>query len=589
MKIQLTSLISILLFSSADITAGATSTPKCRCLPTEPCWPSAAAWKALNVSIDGNLVAVRPFAHVCHDPTYNSDECQTAKRMSNESLWLSANPGAVQTANWASLPLRNETCYVNSAQFVSCGQGRISLYSAVVRKPAHIQAAVRFIKKHNVRLAIKNTGHCYLGRSVAPDSLQILTHNLKGIEFVDDFKPKGCSNDTGYGSAVTMGAGVQLKELYTTLGERNLTAVLGAAHTVGAAGGYIQGGGHSPLGPWKGMAADNALEFTVVTAKGQVVVANDFQNSDLFWALRGGGGGSWGVVSSVTIRTFPDPPTAVQSLAISSANDTAFWDFVEEFHAKLPAVNDAGGSGYYFLTAAAPGNISTLIIGLFFAGHTNDTIMAEVMDPLLEYANLTLGSSSVVASRFQAPAFKYVINEILPRDSDTGGATVHLGSRLVSRDFLSRRAGATKLTAALKKAFAPGIGAGGSFTGHLVAGGQVARNAELNVAVNPAWRRTVTHLVGGVSWSQNATVEEQLEVERRVTEEMVPLLAELEPDMGAYLNEADAFEQNFQRSFWGDNYPRLREVKKRWDPEGIFITRAGVGSEDWDEEGLCRV
>ena len=509
--------------------------------------------------------------------------------MSNESLWLSASPGAVQTGNWASLPLRSETCYVNSARSVPCGQGRISLYSAVVRKTKHIQAAVRFVRKHNVRLAIKNTGHSYLGRSVAPDSLQILTHNFKGIEFVDDFKPKGCSNNTSYGPAVTISAGVQLKELYTTLGERNLTAMLGAAHTVGAAGGYIQGGGHSPLGPWKGMAADNALEFTVVSAKGEVFVANDFQNSDLFWALRGGGGGSWGVASSVTIRTFPDPPTAVQSLVISAANDTAFWGFVEEFHAKLPLVNDAGGSRYYFLTAGTPGNISTLTIGLFFAGHTNDMIMAEVMDPLVEYANVTLGSSSVVTMRFQAPAFKYVINELLPGDSDTGGSIAHLGSRPVSRGFLSRRAGDAKLTEALKKVFGPGVGAGGSFTGHLVAGGQVARNAKLDVAVNPVWRRTVTHLAGGVSWSQNATVEEQREVERRVTEEMVPLLVELEPDMGAYLNEADANERDFQRSFWGDHYPRLREVKKRWDPEGIFITRVDVGSEDWDGEGLCRV
>jgi FAD/FMN-containing dehydrogenase len=188
--------------------------------------------------------------------------------MSNNSLWLSANPGAVQIANWASWPQRNETCYVDTARSVPCGQGRISLYSVVARKAEHIQAAVRFVKRHNIRLAIKNTGHCFLGRSVAPDSLQILTHNLKSIDFVDNFKPQGCTTGrAGYGSAVTIGAGVQLKDLYTALGQRNLTAVIGASHTVGAAGGYIQGGGHSPLGPWKGMAVDNALEFTVVTAK----------------------------------------------------------------------------------------------------------------------------------------------------------------------------------------------------------------------------------------------------------------------------------------------------------------------------------
>ena len=323
--------------------------------------------------------------------------------------------------------------------------------------------------------------------------------------------------------------------------------------------------------------------------QGSLVVANDFQNSDLFWALRGGGGGSWGVVLSVTIRTFPDPPVVVQSLTISSANYTAFWDLVEEFHVKLPEVDDAGGSGYYFLTGAAAGNVSSLAMALFFVGQTNETVVAELLDPLIEYANKTLGASSVVGRRVQAPAFRFLMDELLLGDSDTSGAIVRVGSRLVSRDLLSHRAGAAALTDALWQVFAPGVGAGGLITGHVVAGGQVARNAGLDVAVNPAWRRTLTHLVGGVSWPQGATVAEQRALERTVTEVMVPLFARLEPDMGAYLNEADANERDFQRSFWGKNYPRLREVKKKWDPKGIFITRRGVGSEDWDEEGFCRV
>jgi FAD/FMN-containing dehydrogenase len=318
-------------------------------------------------------------------------------------------------------------------------------------------------------------------------------------------------------------------------------------------------------------------------------VANNFQNSDLFWALRGGGGGSWGVVLNVTIRTFPDPPVAVQSLTVSTANYTGFWNFVEEFHAQLPAVDDAGGSGYYFLSSAAAGNVSNIRIALFFVGHTNETAMAKVMDPLIQYANETLGSSSVVSLRSQAPAFKYVIDVLLPGDSDTGGGIARIGSRLVSRRLLSRRTGAAALMDSFKQFFAPGIGAGATITGHVVAGGQVARNARLDVAVNPAWRRTLTHLAGGLSWPSTATVEEQRAVERRITDVVVPLFSRLEPDMGAYLNEADASERDFQRSFWGDNYPRLRKVKKRWDPEGIFITRKGVGSEDWDEDGLCRV
>lgn len=59
-------------------------------------------------------------------------------------------------------------------------------------------------------------------------------------------------------------------------------------------------------------------------------------------------------------------------------------------------------------------------------------------------------------------------------------------------------------------------------------------------------------------------------------------------DSGAYSNEADVREPNFQRTFFGDNYGRLRGVKRRYDPDGMFIVGAGVGSEEWDEYGICR-
>jgi FAD/FMN-containing dehydrogenase len=147
-----------------------------------------------------------------------------------------------------------------------CKQGRISLYSAVVQNARHIQEAVRFAKRHNIRLAIKNSGHDFLGRSAAPNSLQILTNRMKGLQLVDDFVPKGAPKHKGEGPAVTLDAGISLQEMYAALGKRNRTVVGGSAHTVGPTGGYIQGGGHSFLSPWKGMASDNALEFSVVTA-----------------------------------------------------------------------------------------------------------------------------------------------------------------------------------------------------------------------------------------------------------------------------------------------------------------------------------
>ncbi|KAG8425075.1 hypothetical protein J3458_001815 [Metarhizium acridum] len=151
---------------------------------------------------------------------------------------------------------------------------------------------------------------------------------MKSMAFTNRFVPEGAAGSTSesFGSAVTIGAGVQLKELYVAATKHNVTVVAGVAHTVGGGGGYIQGGGHSPLGNWKEMASVNALEFKVVNAKGELVTANNYKNKDLFWALRGGGGGTFGVVVSVTISTFPDVPSSFVSFGFGTlaANSSAY-------------------------------------------------------------------------------------------------------------------------------------------------------------------------------------------------------------------------------------------------------------------------
>ena len=176
--------------------------------------------------------------------------------------------GALQWENWEAWPEQNQQCYVESPRSVPCAQGRVSLYSAEVESVAHIQAAVNFAVAHNIKLAIKNTGHDFLGRSSAPDSLQISTYKIKNITVLDNFVPSVPSGTKAPASvkAVTLGAGVQQHEMYTYLATQGVMVVGGSSNTVGITGGYIQGGGHSIMGWIAGMASDNALEFKVVTA-----------------------------------------------------------------------------------------------------------------------------------------------------------------------------------------------------------------------------------------------------------------------------------------------------------------------------------
>jgi len=66
-------------------------------------------------------------------------------------------------------------------------------------------------------------------------------------------------------------------------------------------------------------------------------------------------------------------------------------------------------------------------------------------------------------------------------------------------------------------------------------------------------------------------------------------LRKIAPDAGSYVSETNFFEPSWQRSFWGPNYPKLRAIKAKYDPDGLFFVHHGVGSEDWSADGFTRL
>ena len=145
-----------------------------------------------------------------------------------------------------SLCLRNGT---------ECAQGNVPIYAINATQPSHIRAGIQFASKNNLKLVIKSTGHDLLGRSTAKGSLLLWTHYFRDMSFTDSFSVGG----RDLGSAVTVGSGVTLDELYSKCGERGKFVVAGNSRTVAAAGGFIQGGGHSSFSPVFGLAVDNVL------------------------------------------------------------------------------------------------------------------------------------------------------------------------------------------------------------------------------------------------------------------------------------------------------------------------------------------
>lgn len=132
----------------------------------------------------------------------------------------------------------------------------------------------------------RNTGHEWVGRSSGAGSLSIWTHWLKSFEYVPEYS-QGQYNE----GAARVGAGLEAWELFKYMDMYNMTMVVSGSNTVGSYGGWMAGGGHSLMTSYHGLGADQPLSLDVVTADGRFVTADPFTNTDLFYAMRGGGGG----------------------------------------------------------------------------------------------------------------------------------------------------------------------------------------------------------------------------------------------------------------------------------------------------------
>ncbi len=201
-----------------------------------------------------------------------------------------------------------------------------SAYAVLAASSADVAAAVNFAREHRVRLVVKGGGHSYLGTSNAPDSLLIWTRpNMAAVEVLDSFVPQGATGAAEPEPAVSVGAGAIWMDAYnavTTVAGRYVQG--GGCTTVGV-GGLTLGGGFGSFSKGFGTAAANLLEAEVVTADGTVRIVNAFQDPDLFWALKGGGGGTFGVVTRFTLRTHELPGYfGGVSATISASSDAAY-------------------------------------------------------------------------------------------------------------------------------------------------------------------------------------------------------------------------------------------------------------------------
>lgn len=398
---------------------------------------------------------------------------------------------------------------------------------------------------------------------------------MKSIKIVNKY------SDAYYkGPAITLGAGVQGYEAMAAARARKLVIVGGECSTVGVVGGYTQGGGHSALSTNFGLAADQTLSIDVVTADGRLVTATRSRNSDLYWALSGGGGGNYGVVVSMTVKAYPDAIVSGATVKFFSppTDKDTFYAAIEKFHELLPAMVDAGTMVVYYFASAF------FQIAPITAYNKTKEEVETILAPFV--AALTQLGVEFEVSYTQSATYEDHYDTYfgpLPYGNIQVGIAQY-GGRLIPRETITSNL--TNFMAAARSIAEDGttfIGVGTDVSGPA---------SKVSNSVLPAWRKTLVHATLTLPWDFNpAKWGLMLELQTKMTNSIMPQIEAVTPNSGAYMNEADFRQPRFEQEFFGENYKKLLSIKKKYDPTNLFWAIKAVGSDAWNvaaDGRMCR-
>lgn len=417
----------------------------------------------------------------------------------------------------------------------------------------------------------------FTGKSTGKGALSLWTYNLKDSEIITNFKSKAYS-----GPAIRIGAGMSGAEADVASHAAGYHIVAGDCPTVGVAGGYAQGGGHSPLLSNYGMGADQVLEWDVVTPTGDHITVSPDQNSDLYWAISGGGGGTFGVVLSMTYKMYPDTIVGGASLSFNSSVTSLdnLWAAVDAFHAAVPAFVDTGATFLYLIS-----NTSFTLATATSPGDTGEQVQAKLA-PFTSFLDKTGIPYDLVPTTFNS-YFDHASHYFGPFPYGYFPSSQLASSRLVQRPTITN----PDSNAALGKALRT-ITQSGDFSLTLLAFNGSLANPDVSAnSISPAWRGGNVQMLITGEWDFTIPRSAMLEREDVLTNTVVPLIESVTPNSGTYLNEANYRQPNWQYTLYNINYPRLLSIKRKYDPLSLLYGLTSVGSEAWvsDAEGrLCR-
>jgi hypothetical protein len=592
--------------------------------PSDAAWPSPSAWKQLNEAVGGNLFPVDfPLLVLGNDPL--SAAAKSLEENLKNPYYVGDQPGLTQTLGW-----------------VDAWATKPSVYGVAVRNAHDIAEAVNFARDHDLRLVVKGGGHSYQGTSNAPDSLLIWTRHMNDITMHDAFVPQGCEHTLLPQPAVTLGAGTIWMQAYDAVATKGGKYVQGGGCTTVGVAGLIQSGGFGSHSKHYGTAAGSLLEAEIVTADGQIRTANACTNSDLFWALKGGGGGSYGVVSRLTLRTHDLPEFfGAANFTVHAASDDSYRRLIRQFvgfyHEHLQ--NDHWGEQAHvnpdnklvinmvsqgldaeqarstwqpFLdwVARSPHDFSIegrVIIGSMPARGWWSVEMWKEHWPELVFPN---PSGGPLLQLFDAALGHLHWQPALTIDPRPGAGpnnawwkgdggqvgwfiwgyqSLWLPEALLENDAHERLADA--LFASSRH-----TGVELHFNKGLAGAPPDAITRASETATNPsvltAFALAIAGDAEGSAYPGIAGHEPSVAKARKAAQRVDTAMSQLRalvPEPGAYVSESNYFEKGWQQAYWGSNHARLAEIKKKYDPNGLFFVHNGVGSEQWSADGFTRL
>lgn len=569
--------------------------PLRRVRPGEPGWPSDADWAGLDRAVGGSLIRPEPLLGPCRLDD-SGTACKELLKHINNPMFIGDQPSGTQVSGWYKAWSPAPSAYVVRA-----------------RGAADIASAVNFARRHSLRLAVKGGGHSYQGTSTAADSLLIWTRSMNAVDVHAGFVPAGCTMAPV--PAVSLGAGAMWIDAYDAVTTKAARYVQGGGCTSVGVAGLVQSGGFGSNSKMFGTAAASLLEAEVVTADGAVLIVNECRNPDLYWALKGGGGGSFGAVARLTLRTHELPEfMGAAGATIKAGSDTAFRQLIDRFleHYASDLFNPHWGE------QASVKSSNELKITMVSAG-LDPQATGAALAPFFEWAR-TLpkdyrftedpwsgagaaqhwwdfearrkrGSTAMIADdRPGAPPS----HAWWSGDQEQCGAYLYgYESTWLPQALLQpgRRRGLVDALFAASRHNDVDLHFNKGLAGAPAESIAATRRTATNPKVLDAFALAIIATGGasrypGLPHAPADTADAAAGAQ--AIDRAAAALRVVAPDSGSYVSESNYFNAQWAREFWGANYPRLRAVKDMYDPDGLFTVHHGVGSEAWSDDGFTR-